>query len=410
MIPERTLPSGGQSRASGDPLLTRAFAAVLVMAVLGFTLESILRTVLPLMVLGRGGDAVWVGVVAAAAALPSVVFRPFIGGLIDTWRHDLLLRLGALTIGLGSVLLLLPGLPTLAVMRFLHGTGWATYSVSNHSLMAKLAPPHRRGEASGYFMAMPAVATLVGPAVGVTLYVAAGELLPVLLALALGLGAFAASIVVRVPEAPATAPGPGQGPSRGRVRWSAGQILEPSAIPSTLMVTTFMAGHSVFIVFPPVYLSAIGAPIELLAFYYPVYGLAMTVSQLLVGRASDRLGRGASVRLGCGLAIVGFSSTFAVQGLAALVVASIAYAAAMALVSPTLSALTIDRAPAGRLGAAMATYSLGYQLATGASSIVWGVVIAAVGFPWPFGVAILLQVATIGLSLRFMSSRRPERG
>jgi MFS family permease len=384
--------------AARDRLFTPGFVGVLFMAGLGFTAESILRTVVPLMVLDRGGDAVWVGIAAAGAALPSVVFRPFIGGWIDTWRHDLLLRIGAAVTSLSTLLLLLPGLLTLAVMRFVQGSGWATFSVSNHSLMAKLAPTHRRGEASGYFMAMPALATLIGPAVGVTLYVGAGEPPPLALALGLGLAAVAAAFLVRIPaqaavERPATS------------AESGGRVLERSAIPSTLMVTTFMAGHSLFIVFPPVYLASIGEPIEVLALYYPIYGLVMTVSQLLVGRASDRLGRAASIRLGCSLAIVGFASAILLAGMAALVVAAIAYAMAISLVSPTLSALTIDRAPAGRLGAAMATYSLGYQLATGAFGVVWGVVIAFLGFPWPFAVAILLQVVTIALSLHFATDR-----
>jgi MFS family permease len=258
-------------------------------------------------------------------------------------------------------------------------------------------------------MAMPAVATLVGPALGVTLYVTAGELLPLLLALGLGLGAFATSIVIRLPQGSPQTGSVSERRPRGRVRWRGGSILEASAIPSTLMVTTFMAGHSVFLVFPPVYLSTINVPVDILAVYYPVYGLAMTVSQLLVGRASDRLGRATSVQLGCGLAIAGFSIAFVLHDLPGLVLASIAYATAMALVSPTLSALTIDRAPRGRLGAAMATYSLGYQLATGASSIVWGVVIAAVGFPWPFALAILLQVVTIAFSVRFVTTPRAVR-
>lgn len=378
-------------------LFTPGFVGVLLMAGLGFTAESILRTVVPLMVLDRGGDAVWVGVAAAGAALPSVVFRPFIGGWIDTWRHDLLLRIGAAVTALSTLLLLLPGLLTLAVMRFVQGSGWATFSVSNHSLMAKLAPTHRRGEASGYFMAMPALATLIGPAVGVTLYVGAGEPPPLALALGLGLAAVVAAFVVRIPAQAAA--------ERPAATESGGRVLERSAIPSTLMVTTFMAGHSLFIVFPPVYLASIGEPVEVLALYYPIYGLVMTVSQLLVGRASDRLGRAASIRLGCSLAIVGFASAILLAGMAALIVAAIAYAMAISLVSPTLSALTIDRAPAGRLGAAMATYSLGYQLATGAFGVVWGVVIAFLGFPWPFAVAILLQVVTIALSLHFATDR-----
>jgi MFS family permease len=374
------------------------FALVLVLALLGFGLESVVRAVIPLMVLERGGDAVWVGAVAAAAALPSVVFRPLIGRLIDTRDHARFLRIGAAVTAFGPVLLLIPGLATLGLMRFAHGTGWATYSVANHVLMAKLAPPDRRGEASGYFMAMPAIATLVGPPLGVALYVGLGEVPPIAVALGLGTVAFALSLRIRIP-AIGSVRRDGGGSAAGT-----GRFLERTAIPATLMVTTFMAGHSLFLVFPPVYLAAVGEAPDVLPAYFLAYGLVMTVSQLLAGGVSDRLGRVVSIRIGCAIALGGFASALALEGLAALIAAGLAYATGMSLVLPTLSALTIDRAPAGRLGAASATYSLGYQLATGVSGIVWGVVIATVGFPWPFGLAMVLLLATIALSFRIAST------
>ena len=390
------------------PLWSRAFVGVLVLALLGFGLEGVIRTAIPLMVLDRGGNALWVGAIAAAAALPSVLFRPYVGRLIDTWRHDRLLQVGTVSTAIGSIALLVPGLVSLAVLRFVQGTGWAAYSVSNHALMAKLAPADRRGEASGYFMAMPAIATLVFPPIGVALYLAAGELPPLALALALGLVAFVVSFVIRIPGAPVPAP--------NRVQEQVGEgsllpgILEPSAIPATAMVATFMAGHSLFLVFPPVYLAASGLDPGVLAPYYLAYGLVMTVTQLLVGRVSDRLGRSFAIRLGCAIAIAGFAAALVLPGFSALLVASLAYATAVSLVSPTLSALTMDRAPSGRLGAAMATYSLGYQLATGASGIVWGAVIAVVGFPWPFVLAIALQLVTIGITFLDLDGPRTRAG
>ena len=72
------------------------------------------------------------------------------------------------------LLLLLPGMVTMMVVRFLNGTGWAFFSVSNHSLMAKLAPPNRRAEASGVFMTMPAIGQLILPGLGVALYTMSG--------------------------------------------------------------------------------------------------------------------------------------------------------------------------------------------------------------------------------------------
>jgi MFS family permease len=182
-------------------------------------------------------------------------------------------------------------------------------------------------------------------------------------------------------------------------------MVEPSALPVTAMVATFMSANSLFLVFPPVYVLAMGEPVEALALYYPLYGVVTLVSQLVAGRVSDRLGRATTVRLGSALAIGGLAVAIAWQGILALAVAGAGYGLAVSLVSPTMSALTIDRAPPDRIGAAMATYSVGYGMAVGVSSVLWGAVIALVGFPWPFALAIGLQVLTIILTFRFAEAR-----
>ncbi|MGP1673732.1 MAG: MFS transporter [Candidatus Limnocylindrales bacterium] len=384
-------------------LWTRPFVGMLGLAMIGFGLEAILRAVVPLMVLARGGDAVMVGLVAGVYALPSILFRPLIGGLVDRWNHRAVLRLGALTGSIVPAFLLLPGIVSLFVVRFVHGTGWAFYSVANHALMAKLAPPRRRGEASGYYMAMPALATLLGPGLGVALFTTTGEVPVVVLTVVLGLVASFAAMRQTVPGPIARQRPAVHADAAPRSWWS--QWLEPSAVPATMMVATFMSAHSLFIVFPPVYALAVGAPIELLAIYYPVYGLAMTASQLVVGRTSDRLGRATTIRIGCLIAIASLAIATIGQGLLTFVAASVGFGVAVSLVSPAVSALTIDRSPPDRIGAAMATYSVGYGLATGVSSVMWGALIVAFGFPWPFVVAIVLQLATIALSLRHAGPR-----
>jgi MFS family permease len=388
--------TAGPARRS---LLTRGFLGVLLVTFLGFSFEHVMRPVIPLVVIDRGGSAAIVGVMAAIHALPSILFRPAIGALVDGWRHGLLMRLGALAAAIMPFGVLLPGIASLVPVRFAQGGAWAVYSVSAHTLMAKHAPRRQRGEASGYFMAMPALSQLIVPGAAVALYAATGELGPVLLASGLGVAALLVTTRLRFQG------GPGEvlhasSVSMPSMGWRS-RLLEPSALPATFMITTFMAAHAIFTVFPPVYAIAVGAPIASLVLYYPAYGIVMTASQLLAGRASDRLGRGFAIRIGCAVAIVGLAMAGLGDSMATFTAGAAAYAVGVSLVSPTMSAMTIDRAPANRLGSAMATYSVGYQLATGGSSLVWGVLIAAAGFSGAFVAAIGLQLVTIAASVRF---------
>jgi MFS family permease len=133
----------------------------------------------------------------------------------------------------------------------------------------------------------------------------------------------------------------------------------------------------------------------------------MAVSQLVAGRASDRLGRIRAVRIGSWIGIAGFAIALVIGGIGALFAASLGYAVALALTSPTLSALTIDQAPPDRVGVALATYTTGYQVGKGAGGVLWGLVIGLVGLPWPFVLGLGLHVLTIGITL-VTSTRTPR--
>ncbi len=391
---------------SGVVVLDRRFLVVLFIALLGFGWEQLVRSVIPLVVIDRGGGAALVGVVAAVYSLPALLLRPLIGRLVDGWHHGRLLQLGALVAAIAPAGLLLPGIAMLVPVRLIQGAGWASYSVSAQAFMAKIAPSGRRGRASGYYQAMIAVSVLVGPALGTWLYVTSGLGGPILLATGLGIVALIVSLKVRIPvqaapTAAATAPSRRSGLPFLRA-------LETSSLPSTLMLTTFMSGQSLFTVFAPVYAIGLGAPIESLVLYYPVYGAVLTLSHLAAAPVSDRVGRALTIRIGCVMAIGGLVVAALGGDMTALAIGAAAYAIGVSFVSSATSALTMDRAPAGRIGSAMATYSLGYQISSGLSSLLWGTVIAASGFFAAFAGAIALQVLTIGISLRFARATPPS--
>ena len=387
--------------STGGSVLNRQFMVVLLLAVLGFGWEQLLRSLIPLVVIDRGGGPALVGLVTAVYSLPALLFRPTIGRLVDSWHHSRLLQLGALVAAVTPAgLLALPGILLLVPLRFLQGAGWACYSVSAQAFMAKIAPADRRGTASGYYQAMIAVALLVAPGLGTWLYVTRGLGAPVVLSAGLGLIALVVAARVRIPVQARA----GDGDASPPARWSGlnpFRSLERAALPSTLMLASFMSAQSLFTVFAPVYVLSIGAPVESLVLYYPIYGGVLAVSQLAAGPLSDRVGRALAIRLGCVMAIFGLAVAGLGNGMAALTVGAGAFAVGVSLVSSATSALTIDRAPVGKLGAAMATYSLGYQLASGMGSLVWGALIAASGFLMGFGTAIALQALTLALTFRF---------
>jgi MFS family permease len=127
----------------------------------------------------------------------------------------------------------------------------------------------------------------------------------------------------------------------------------------------------------------------------------------MFGRLADRLGWRTSMVLGCLMAGTGLLIA-TVPSFVTFTIAAFVFSLSQSLVNTTISALTMERAPRHRLGSAMATYTMGYQVATGLSSLLWGALITSLGFSWVFVVAAGFQVLTIGLSWAFIGSARPN--
>lgn len=442
--------SGGPTTATRarEPLLTLPVLILLGCGVLGWTAEGIVQPAIPLLVLDRGGDAVLVGIVAAMFALPTLILRPLIGHRVDRAGHGPIHRLGGAILTLAPLGFTVAPLLAIPLARLVNGVGWAMYGTANNVVLARLAPASRRAEASAYFNVAYAMGFLFGPPIGLFLYTSVRDVAPFLAAsvvasMSLGgaivlarrtrdrgaegpIGRAAAATVTPTPAAteagaavdpssgpaitPSLAAGSGAAsaqrtePSNAVVRALA-RLFEPSAVPAMLGLALFMTGQALFLPFAPVYARETGFPVEQLALYYPAYAGLLIVGQLFTGRLSDRIGRVRTIAIGTLIASTGALIAVLPGQLVTFAIGGGLVAFGSTFVSPSFAAAAMDRAPAARMGVAMATFSMGFQLAAGAGGALWGVVIGTFGYPWPFVLTALFQVAGLGFALRYFRSR-----
>ena len=431
---------------AGPRLATWPMVALLGAVVLGWSAEMLVQATLPLLILDRGGDAALVGFVAAAYAIPTLVLRPLIGRRIDRTGLGRIHQGGALLLTLAPLGYLLASVAILPLARLIQGLGWAMYGTANNVLLARLAPPSRRGEASGYFNVAWSLGFLLGPPVGLALYASAGAGVPfVVAALFAAGGLLVVSRLRRIVPSPGPPPtGPGTtvqavstADTPARIGRSAlpspetglppdepldapgprrllglERLVEPAAVPTMVILASFMAGQTLFLTFAPVYVREIGAPDSVLALYFPIYGALLGLGQLVTGRLSDRIGRQRTILLGSALGTAGLVLAILAGGWLGFMVGAAWYAVGAAVVNPALAAATIDRLRPDRIGVGMATFAIGYQLAAGLGGAAWGVLIAWIGFPSPLLVGIALQVLCVALALRFLApaADRPQAG
>ena len=250
-------------------------------------------------------------------------------------------------------------------------------------------------------------------------------MLPIVFVVGLGAAALLTALRLTIPRTSAQGSDPGGSAPQGSPPAAAvasgqraglmARLIEPAALPGTAMLVLAYSGWSIFTVFPSVYALEAGEPVEALAPYFLVWGLFQVLPQPFAGRLGDHLGRAWSLVLGAAVAaaslLIALSpAVLSVPPFLAFTVAGALYATAQSLVMATISALTMERAPKGRLGSAMATYSLGYQVATGLTSLLWGWVITLAGFTSVFVIALALQGATVVLVWAFLGRRRGPGG
>lgn len=389
-----------------DRLLSRGFGLLLAATLVGWTGEAAIQAILPLHVLDLGGDAGTIGLVALAFALPTLLLRPAVGRRIDRVGHGALHAHGLALGVVAAMAFIVAPLGALPFVRGLQGVAWAIYGTANNVAAARLSPPARRGEASGYFNVAYAAGFLVGPPIALALYGPAGA----------GVAFAAAAVCIAVGVLLVRAlrrhtPGadlvPGPDPVRtdagGRaIRRAVAGYLEPAAIPLLVVNAALLGGQGLFLAFAAVYARETGSSVGWLAVLFPLFAIVNSITQLVTGRLGDRVGRRRAILVGAALGALGLAAAAGPFGIAGYLGGAALFAVGAGVVVPATAAGAMDVAPEGRLGATMATFSMSYQLSAGLGGALWGALILAVGYPWPFLAALAIQGVAVVLVLRFV--------
>jgi MFS family permease len=350
--------------------------------------------VLPLYLVAQGYSESFIGLVIAAYNVSSFSARPVFGRLVDLGRTRSALIGSCAVIGVSTFGYLVPNTAFLFGVRAAHGLGWAGLNAVGTGWIAMLAPVARRAEAMGYYTMSQSLGTAVAPAIGIDLLTRFGPAAAFSVSAVFGIAAFVAAVLTR---APAASPTPRRLEDTQPQGGWLGRFVEPSVVSVTAILTLVQLNQPVLSAFAPLYFRSIG--VSGIEWYFVAQGAMSIVSRALLGRWADRMGRSPSLILGFGVQIVGLVCLWQSRELLLLTFGGALYTLGAGVAQPTLYALAADRAAPERRGAAMATYTMGFQLGSGVGAVVWGTTIEHFGYGVTYACTFVPMLAAVTLVL-----------
>ncbi len=359
--------------------------------------QSMLGPILALYVIHLGGSAALAGLVLFSFSLPSFSMRPIVGHWADSWSLVGVFTAGCLLLAVAGLLYLIPVLAILFFVGALRGVGWAGAMTGSYTLLAHLSPEDRRGEASGYFTSIFDAAQIVFPALSLWLLAQSFGGYRVVF-LAAGGFALLSGVVSHLGLRPLIHYTPQRverGGAGGLLRSAI--VIDRAVLLPTILSFTLTLSQPAVTAFLPLYAAHRG--IQGIGVYYIVAGVSSLLIRPVLGRASDRVGQCYTLAGGFLAQMLGMALVAGVGTLPFILLGGVFNAAGNAMAGASTLAVAMRLADPERRGAAMATFTISFQLGAGFGSILAGGIISLSGFRAMYLAAIAVLAAGLVLTL-----------
>jgi MFS transporter, DHA1 family, multidrug resistance protein len=295
----------------------------------------------------------------------------------------------------------------LLALRFVHGLATAIFAPVASAFVADLSQS-RRGERLGWFAAANDLGATAGPLLGgLLLFYTANYSATYLAAGAIGL--LPLLMILRLPDDELRASPRSTLRARSSEFW--GGIREVLSSRAVLMASTLEAalffGYGAFLGFLPTYARTLGLNDAQIALVMGAQLATTMLAKPLSGRASDRLGRKPMIVVGLMLCAIVLAVIPKLASLWLLFPFSALLGLAVAIVTPSTTALVADLVKSARMGSAMGVFGTIWDAGEAAGPILAGFLIGALSYAPAFGV-IAGFMAIVAL-LFFIVVRDPMR-
>jgi MFS family permease len=372
--------------AAGERIVTPQFARLWAGGFAQFLSFFLLLPALPVYARSLGIPESRIGLLTGAFPLAAMLVRPVAGWGADRFGRRPFLLGGALVFAASSALYALSRtLPTLMLVRGLHGCGMGLYPTGGMAMAADLAPAARRGHVLGLVGIAANVALAIGPAAGLYLVERLG--FQWLFMVSTGMALIALVLALGQPETLATPI---------RVPLALGSAFSGVALYPCAIVLCLMTTYGVQSTFLPLYAASRGSHAGV---FFTVMACAIILSRAFGGGLSDRVGRAPVATAGTVCVAAALGVTALGDGSWALVVSGLLYGFGLGAAQPALIAWCVDLAAPTERGKVMGTFYTALELGIATGAIGAGFLLARTGYTTLFFASSGVALAASGLAL-----------
>lgn len=379
-----------------------AFISIFVINIALNLAQFMMNTLIPKYAEHLGATAVIVGMVSSMFAVTALGIRPIVGPASGYFRSN---RLLAGAVGIIALAFLLYGLadsvPMIIIGRLLHGVGMGFLAPLSLSLASAALPSNRFAAGIGIFSLSQAVATAIGPMLGLELVRAFGY--PVTFLIGAGMMTTVLLMALRLKA---------EAPERnGRFKISINNVISPEVIVPAIIMFFLGGAYSCINSFILIYGKASG--VEEIGLFFTAYAVCVLFSRPFSGRLADKYGLAKMLVPGIFIFALSFILISYARSLPMFLLAGAVSAFGYGICQPIIQTLCMKLVQKERRGIAGNTFYIGVDLGYLVTPIIAGAIVTYVqqeGGSLVEGYSLMYQMMVIPVfaALMIFLSRRKQ--
>lgn len=328
------------------------------------------------------------GLVAGIFIIGALAGRLLTGGIVAKIEYKRLLIIGLVFFTLTILLYFVDyGLPFFIVSRFLNGFTLGVATTVIGTLVALAIPASKRGEGIGYFAVSTAMATGLGPFIGLYMTQHTGFEKIFIFCLLLGVMSTVIGFFVSVPKTEKT-----EMKQDGKGFKLSG-LIEPKALPISFIVLIMTFCFSSVLSYINLYAIELDL-MDTASFFFIVYTVTVLISRPFTGRLMDSIGPNyvmypAFFVFGSGMLLLSTASSAAT-----LLIAAALIGFGFGNISSISQTIAVTVAAPHRMGLATATFFIFFDIGNGFGPSLLGLVIPITGYPLMYAILGISVMAT----------------